>query len=476
MTAFERVVDSLRRIFNTAWPETRAMELSAVGEQLWLIGIERNEPTEDGYGGEGYYLSRLMVEEDGLYAIYNRLGRLYRTKVGISNGEVTIGELVEVLETFTPVSRTFIQREANGDVRLYMIAGVSAVNRDGEIDSRQLFDNFVRYAESTGVYPKIDWYHLGGQLEICDMGQCDFVARGTNTYIASGVLDMANPVARQVVARMDEGEVFGCSIEYYPVLREDGTESVETIYIGDIPIRVYQDGFNSRITLLPEQKASHVMTMSMRSERTNRVNAQQALRLRALFDGDEEQFLEFVEKAGLTERSLDGAVTREAGEAADSPAPVAEDVQETEAPVEAESDEDEAGTEAADDDTQREVVLDDELVAVVAQRAAEIISQSQQGQPSMADVMNGIEALTNGVAERLEAIETRLSSVETTREKDEQEWSDDLAKRVLNDAKIRLSYRPSEEKPTTTKSEVQRNDLGVDVESVLARIPRPFGQ
>lgn len=447
----------------------RAIDLMQVGEELSRIGYARLDG-EGTYGPEAYYLSRIMVDDSGMYAVYSHLGRLYRAQIQIVGTEVSIGEMQEVEVEHRPIGRTWIRRDKHGDLRLYMVAGVAAINRDGEIDSRDLFDSFVRKAEASGFYPKIDWYHMGSEFSLCDVGQCDFVARAQNAYVASGVLDESNPLTPYVVERVNKGDI-GCSIEYYPMLRSDGTPDTETIFVGDVPVTVYRDGLNTRIALLPEQRASHIMTTaSVSSERIDRMTAEQAQKLRALFNSDEE-FEKFASSIAGVERGAADAITREtnADDVAETPAADVPDVEAPAAPDDV-ADDDETDDEDEAEAGEADIELSDELVGVIAQRAADAIIASQG--PTMEALAQAISDLNDAVSGQFAGISERLAEVEKTREQDVQEVTEDLSARVLRDAKLRFTYRPSE-KESVTREQAGKDDV-VDVDDVLGRLPDLF--
>lgn len=447
-------------------PTRRAVDLMQVGEELQRIGFDMFEVDEDGWH-ESYYLSRIMVGDDGMYAVYSHRGKLYRAEITVTGSDVGIGELQEVEVHHTPVSRTWVKREADGKLRIYMIAGVAAINRDGEIDSRALFDSFVARADASGFYPKIDWYHLGSELSIGDVGQCDFVARAQNAYLASGVLNESNPLTAKIVERIESGGV-GCSVEYYPMLRMDGTPDTETIFVGDVPVTVYRDGLNTRIALLPEQHASHILTSTM-SERTVRMTADQARKLRALFDSDAE-FEKFVSTVEGVERSAAEAVTREAGEGTDTPEAVAE-MQDGEADVSDPAAADDAEEDVAGEEDDAEIALSEELVGAIARQAAEVIMR-EQGE-ALEALATALTTLNEEVSGQLAGMNERLAAVEKSREVDLEEATEDLSARVLRDAKLKFTYRPRE-KQTVTREQATGGEGTVDVDDVLSRMPALF--
>lgn len=240
-------------------PSQRAMSLDNLMQKVYK-GLYELEDENDAY----YSMARLMVDEKGLWVVINDHGTLYRTDLAISaDGTVTLGEMIEVKEEYTPVkqNRVFVKRQADGTARFFAIAASAVLNRVNEIDSRKLFDNMVRHAEEAEYYPAIDIHHLGQiDPDTFEIGYADFLARVGVTYITSGILDESKVLGRKMVQKLesDEAKEWGCSIEYFPIEKE--TIELNLGDNGTIPVDVYTDGVNTRISFLPEQRAANWFT------------------------------------------------------------------------------------------------------------------------------------------------------------------------------------------------------------------------
>lgn len=263
----------------------------------------------------------LYDDNGALVAIVSMGGRLYRAPVAINGTSASIGALEEVETYFLPArGRLSIIRQADGAVRWFAQAASAVLNRVSEIDSRSLFDSFVVRAEETGQFPVLRFFHQPG----LDFGQADWLGRDGYLYLASGLLDMAHPLAQALVDAVEQGRGrWGCSIGFLA----DGSELVD---IADgVRVPVYTAGINREISVLPEADAASWFTGI--GLEVNRMNASIKKALVDLF-GDEEKAQEFIAGVDETNRSIEeqGLITRQ-DESAATPdpdgAPAAEPVE-----------------------------------------------------------------------------------------------------------------------------------------------------
>jgi hypothetical protein len=420
-------------------PEQRSIELGDLYYQVdrWAMSQMHS-----------IYFACLYMEDNGeLYALFSKEGHLFRADVTIRNGEAQIGELQEVQKVYEPVSRFFVHRQANGDIRFAMIAATAVVNRVGQIDSTLLFDNMIRRAEETGYYPRLDFYHLGGVHPAFEFGQFDVLARDGVAYVASGLMDKDHPLTSVILRSMDDGASYGASIEYYPF-----ENAIETLEVDGISIKVYTDGINTRISLLPEQQAaSWFTTITTRS--LDNMEKRQLEALRAAF-GDEEELKKFLASIAGTNERAQGLIARALeGDAEDTTEEVTEEVTEEAAPPVLE--------------------IDDETIGLIA---AEVVRQLGEG--ALATVNGAIEKLTKDVGkltgnvDALAGVQRQISGRVDALEADEddkrQTWLGDLpaARRTVT-----VTHRPRQERPAeeTVKT-------GADVAAAtLAGLPMPPG-
>jgi hypothetical protein len=235
----------------------------------------------------GGYCNDVYVDQTGMFAIVTKNdGKMYKAAISVTeNNDIQIAEWQEVVTDFKPVvGRTSagirVSRTDDGKLRWYAWpACTAALNRSGEIDSRQLFDSFIEEIERTGEYPELDFFHLGPQIIL---GRADNVLRDGYAYCATGLF-YDTDIARRAAAAIEENpEYWGNSIQYYP------SEAPEVVEIDGAEIPVYKAGVNRFISLLPENTAASQLT-SISTKGVNRMyNEKQKEALRAIGLSDTE--------------------------------------------------------------------------------------------------------------------------------------------------------------------------------------------
>lgn len=242
--------------------EARAMDS---WELLSQIDTAIFESEEHGYA----YLMDVYFDDNSIYAIANSEGRLYKIPFVISGNDVTLGAWQAVEHEFAPVeqrSAFTVKRQADGRYRWFSQSCTAVLNRSGEIDSTELFDNFIRRLAEYG-YPYRTFYHQG---EAFRTGQADFVARDGYVLITSGLYDDTELAQLEVRARENDPDYWGESISYFPLQRE-------VIRIADVNIPVYTDGYMSEISTLPEQDAAALFTKTNQKQEVSRMLQGKAL-------------------------------------------------------------------------------------------------------------------------------------------------------------------------------------------------------
>lgn len=431
----------------------RATALARVVEQLYRQLDNVIQET-----GQWVSIQDLYTDDGDLFAIVVREGRLYRVSLFISDGELSLGEWVQVQETFSPISaqRTMtVTRQSDGRYRLVCIAGTAILNRDGEIDSTALFENFVARAEKSGKYPGFDFFHT---REAGRIGQFDYLAVDGPCYIASGLFDdpEQNPLARHAIkALQTEPEYWGTSIEYWPL---EG-EMVEVSR--GIQIPVYTDGDNEWISLIPQNDACHLMTAVVTqrsSQEIDNMDKRKREALLKLIDGDEALLAEIEGRIDGVTRSITegGLVSREAEETAED-APATED-----APT-AEGEVDNLSTEVEVEATEDEIELDDEAISQIADAAAQSPAFAAVLKP-ITDALAQVTQTLGTLAPRLDAIESRSTDVtnrlqllERDDEDKRREWQGDLPSNSRSRTKV--SYRPRVARGATDETEEEDDSV-----------------
>jgi len=433
-------------------PEDRAMDIGMIYGQIDMLLWE-----EHPYA----WIMDLYLENDGeMFAILLEEGKLYRAGVTVSEGQATLGEWTEVEHEFKPIpTRTTIRRQEDGRVRWISVSNSAVINRNGEIDTMELFDNFVKRAEETGEYPIRQFYHLG---EKSKTGQADLLARDGYLYITSGLYDEDNVLAEfEIAAREKEPEYWGESIGFEAI-------DYEMVEVADgVSVPAYTDGVHREISTLPADGACALFTNGtvIRQKEVVRMKSKVKEALLRLTDGDEEFVEEF--ESGLDSRNREieeeGLIVRE-GEEEEVVDPEIEepeieepedDEPEEEAPEdeeeEDEGEEEEEGLEV--DGEQIELEIDDEVIG----RVAETVVQSDRFREiaesmdeTMAAITDSLQDLRKTV-ERMDAafkkatgeMRERIEAVEMEDEAKQKEWLEDLPR---NTKRGRVTFRPREER------------------------------
>lgn len=406
----------------------------------------------------GMYLAQLYIDDDGvLYALFSRDARLYRAPVALSDGTIQIGEMVEVQQEFTPVSRSnFTMRELpSGDVRFFLVAATAVVNRVGEIDSTTLFDNMIRRAEDLDFYPRVDLYHLGSKDPAFEFGQIDFLARDGVCYVASGVLDGKHPLTQECLKRHKENPAsIGASIEYFPIIG-----AFEDFEVGGATIRAFLDGINTRISILFEKDAASWFT-SMRTGdiamQQRQLDDAQKAKLRQFFGGNEDALGAFLGNIeGITRTVEDaGLITR--------------------TNVEVETGEGDPETPAGEISLEGAIEIDEETIGLIA---TEVVRQIGDGAlKTVTEAINGLtvtakklQADVTALGSQQRSIAERLTVVEADDETKRSQWIGDLPR---SQRTVTVSHRPrATERQADPVAAIETSD---DVAgATLATMPDP---
>jgi len=206
-----------------------------------------------------HYLLDVFFDSGVLYAIIITQGRLFRADIRIGNDDsISLGNPVAVTQMFVPsVSRSFqsmrVFRTANGRARWLSISNTAILNREGELDSRALFDSFVQHAEQTGEYPYRTFHHQG---EVLRTGQADFLARDGYVYITSGLYNDSDLAKLEQLALANNPDRWGESIGFSPT----APPTIERVG-SDFSFPVYEEGVNTEISLCLEELASAWFTV-----------------------------------------------------------------------------------------------------------------------------------------------------------------------------------------------------------------------
>lgn len=459
----------------------RAISMSRLREMLW----DALDESEESDGAWAYPIDIFVNDTgDSLSAIVTQSGKLYEVPLNISEETVTLGAWVQVKQEFTPTTQTrfTIKRQKDGSHRWLFVAGTSVLNRVGEIDSSELFDSFIKRAEDSGKYPRVDFYHLGSTSpETWEFGTADYLARDGVCYIASGTFDEDHPLARATIKAYEEDpDVWGCSIEFYAMAEPELVAAEPEIYVP-----MYKDGINTRISVVKEEDAAGLFTrMGIKQEKI-RMKRDILDKLGELFGDDEEALKNFMEQFeegvdGINRTVKDEKLIHRSKKNAKNDEDAEEEADEDDASgvdVEDPQDEDEDEDEDEDD----EIVLDDGAI----QQVAEQVSKS----PAFATLLEEIKGMKTQVTQVAESIGVkdqeigrlvkqnkqltqRLDKLEKTDKSKKKEWLEDLPAR----RQVTATYRPSQDSDDQDDDyedeDGDEEDMAVLAERTLATLPR----
>ena len=405
-------------------------------DSMFWMAVEKIE-------GDDYdsFMNNLYFDEDGsLFAIISKEGKLYRANMTYANGELTVGDMVEVMLDFPEKrgNRTTIVRQADGVYRWFSISCSAVLDRVGEIDSRELFDSFIQHFEETGEQPIRLYYHLGEQFRV---GVCDFIGRDDNLLITSGTYDDTELARAEIAARQADPDYWGDSIGY------NATDKPEMLEVMDgVSIPVWRAGILKEISTLPENDAAawFTATPTIQKEVNRMLGDNQMQAFVKLFNGDEDAAKKWLEEnAANRNRAIEdaGMITRDAGNGAGggTPAPEPEPV---EPPAASELTEPVPDAEPVTP----EVALDEAVITEVSRQAVEAVMASEvfQGVLTQNETLragqDAIQATLTELRALVEGFDGRLKLFEATDEEKRARWQADLP--AASRAQVNVTYRP----------------------------------
>ena len=448
----------------------RAISVDSIFQQLQCAMMDQHEM---GMGmADMGYLVTVFIDSGELYALFNHEGLLQRAKLTLGdNDTVTLGPMEDVSQQFVPTTRSSVtvKRQADGNYRVFMLAGTALINKVGQIDSTKLYDDMIRRAEDYGYYPAIDFFHLGEDDASCEFGQVDWLGREGVCYLASGVLYKDHPLTEPVVRAINaEPEVWGNSIEYYPM-----PDSVDYVEVGKLEIPVFLEGLNTRISILPSVEAASWFT-SVRTEQ-RAMNEKQKAALKKLLGEDEfnrrmadvEDVNGVVDKRKLIFRatSVDAPVVEAADGAAAEPVATPEAV------------DDKTTVQNEDAHAEPEIELDEEAVTAIAEAVTEsnafttlFTALTDKVTALLADIATLQTNLTTAQATVTRSTK-RLDALEQAEDEHGQVLAADQPRRVT-DPKLRMVYRPRQQRAAEEYEYEEVEDSEAVAAATLDRIPK----
>ncbi len=290
----------LTKLLRKLNPNSKKVEQAISFDQLIDKSYELLWLADEAAGDQSYSrMLSLFLESDGSYfALITTNGQLYKQRFTIVEDDVFLADRtkidIEAQETKSDIS---VYQQEDGRHRFLSISATTALNKNGLLNSKELYDSFVEYAETTGNYPIINFYHQGQNTRL---GECDYVARDGNLYIVSGLFD-DNKFGRAAAQSTQESNGYwGNSIEFYPL---DQRQFDVTLDGGEtVSIPVHTKGINNYISILPAHEAACIGTVHMGLNMEKKVK-DELIKLVGQENADE-----FEERANLTNQSVEGMI------------------------------------------------------------------------------------------------------------------------------------------------------------------------
>ena len=395
----------------------------------------------------------VYLDGSDMYAVIGVNGLLYKSALTISGSNVTLGELTQVEIDYKPVSQSIkTTRQANGQYRWFAFPAATAVlNRSGELDSRELFNNFVARIESGQVeYPFLSFYHVGKQITL---GRADYVAVDGYTLLMSGLWD-TEPLAEAVRNAIEKTpDYYGISIGYLYQ-----PETKQKVQVGEgISIPVYTDGILIECSILAERDAACLFTGAY-TEGVNRMNKKAKDELEKIVAGDpalEAQVAELEAHVDEVNTSTEGLIRRENEETQVAPI-----VDTTEVSViEPVADAGPGISGAPVVDPPAELVMDDEAMQALAERVAGKVSEAFTAELVSMKATN--EQTINGLNEQITKLTARIVALETPMAEAVKQAIQDMPRNT----RTQIVYRPTtptpaeQPEPEPTTEDIARETL-----------------
>jgi len=442
--------------------QRRAISISTIGNTVF-----------EQFYNKGAYLSDIYFENDGLIATATMGGKLFRSTLDIDdNGDITIGEMQEVVINFDPVSRSSITRKDN-KVLMLSLSATSVINKEGQIDSRALFDSMADYMRRTKKRIPRTFYHKGIQFK---SGDIIWMARDENALLTLTEFDDSELSRREVNSREKYPDYWGDSIEYDPV------GDPELWDVGDgITLPVYRAGIPVAVSTVRAKYACSYYSnrFTIKQEEVKRMTLKDHERedLIKMFDGDEAEVDNWL-KANVdsVNRQIaeSGQITRDT-EVPDEETPAETPVVEGSEELTPEGGEavviEEPTGEPEDEASEEPLVLEfnDEMAQQVATTVMEssIFTDFRDSVLSAVDeIKNSVKTLGSTVQELQAASVARTKDIDALKKADndkQREWTNDLPRKTQRT----VSFRPSQNAPTEEPSKRSLEDIASET---LSRI------
>ena len=229
------------------------MENQAVSfEQLYYEVMEALYLIDEAMGSYSRLIDCYLTDDKNIFAIVAQDGKLYKQHFILEGDDLMIGDFEEIPlenESMTSPSMQVIQQE-DGKYRWFGIAANTALNKNGNLNSKKLYDSFIQCINETGEYPILNFYHQPNTR----LGIADFAARDDNLYILSGTFDNTEFGLAAAKGLMNDTDGYwGQSIEFWYQDVEWYTQEVDN---AKIQIPIFTSGINGATSILPANDAA----------------------------------------------------------------------------------------------------------------------------------------------------------------------------------------------------------------------------
>jgi hypothetical protein len=364
------------------------------------VGYALTPMTPEGYYDESQPYKRLIdcyVDDAGaIVALVGMEGKLYTMPVTISNGVVELGEMTQIEIDFKPVAQSFrVSQQADGKMRWYAMPAATAVlNDNGYLNSRELYDNFVKHIQDGDApMPFLSFYHIG---ESVNLGQADFVEREGYTLIVSGTFN-DSPLAQRLAKSSDVWN--GISIGYLV-----DPDTIQTLEIGNgVKLPVHTDGILIEISALQEIDAACVMT-AFYSKGVTQMKQETLKKLKKLAGADPAALAQVEGLAEQVDQTNAAIEDQNLIRQSKTSTPAATTAQETTPPVEPQAVEPPAAA------VPTEITLTDEAVQAIAEQVrsgfvTDMTAFQATYQTKLDELKTGFDTTLVGLQSRLDALE-----------------------------------------------------------------------
>ena len=443
--------------------QQRAVSIPMIGNAVWEKLYE-----------QGAYLSDLYYEDGALFATASKGGKLHRAAVEVDdNGDVSVGDMQEVVISFDPVSRAIITRTEDGKVQMLSVSATSVLNKAGEIDSRDLFDSMSDLMSKTGNPVSRTFFHLGEEFKT---GNIVFMGRDENVLVTLTEFDDSEIARQEIKSREDDPDYWGDSIEFDPV------GEAELWDVGDgITIPVYRAGIPIAVSTVPAEHACspYADRFSVKRQEVKRMSLTKIQReaLIKMYKGDEAAVDAWLKEHVIPiNRQIEDTNQVTRSKKRDDETPTEEPGDNPEETTEEEVSEEESTEEVVTEETdaEDEVVLEftDEMALQVAETVVKsnTFTEFQSTITSVVDeIKSTVASLSTTVADLQAASVARAKEIDVLKKKDsvkKEEWLQDIPRSTRRT----VSFRPSQNAPTEPEVEGKKRSMAEIAAETLANL------